>query len=310
MGAFNTYLQQTQRFLRDPKQDLLNPEDLLNYVNRARREVAERTQCIRRLTPISGPVISASLTAVGTGYSNSPTLTISAPDFPSGFLPNATGAQATGTVQSSGGTLSAVNLAYGGAGYFQPVATITDSTGSGGSVGLAISPIHTLNQGQEVYPFSAVDLSQFPGVDSILAVQSVAVLYANWRYMPGIYDFTTYNSKIRQFPASQYQWTPAFCSQYGQGVAGSFYAYPPPSQTYQWEWDMICLPSDLVNDLSVEAIPQPWTDVVPYFAAHMAFLELQNLNAASYYLKLFDDMCLRKSQSARISRRINAYGRY
>lgn len=46
-GALNEYLKQTQRFLRDATQQFLNPQDLISYVNRARREVAMRAQCIR-----------------------------------------------------------------------------------------------------------------------------------------------------------------------------------------------------------------------------------------------------------------------
>ena len=51
-----SYLKQTQRFLREQQQAFENPADLLSYINRARREVAARTQCIRRLTPVSGQV--------------------------------------------------------------------------------------------------------------------------------------------------------------------------------------------------------------------------------------------------------------
>ena len=86
--------------------------------------------------------------------------------------------------------------------------------------------------------------------------------------------------------------------------------YPLPSQTYQLEWDCLCLPSDLVDDQSVEVLQQPWTDVVPYFAAHLAFAELQNWNVSKYMLQLFDDMTLRKSNYARVGRVVNSYGRY
>ncbi len=309
MGAFNTYLQQLQRFTRDAKQDMLNPEDLLEYVNRARREVAARTQCIRRLTPISGSVVSGLVTAGGSGYSASPILTISAPDFPSGRSPNPNGLQATGVCNVINGTLSSVNITFGGDGYFQPVGTVTDPTGTGGTVSLTISAINQLNTGQEEYKFSNIDVTMFPGVASVYAIQSVSVIYSNYRYSLPMYDFSTYQAKIRQYPF-QYQYVPAFASQFGQGVDGSFYVYPLPSQVYQWEFDCFCLPQALENDLSVEAIPQPWQDVVPYFAAHLAYLELQNLNTANYYLKLFDDMTLRKAQYARPGRRINPYGRY
>lgn len=309
MATLNDYLKQTQRFLREQKQEFINAEDLIEYVNRARREVAERTQCVRRLTLSSGAIISASIVSVGSGYSNSPTLTISTPDFPSGTLPFPNGAQATGNLTVAGGALTTCNITYGGSGYFQPVATITDATGTGGSVALTVSPINTLNLGQEVYPFSAIGVQSFPGVASVFAIQSVAVIYANYRYALPMYDFSTYQAKIRQYPF-QYQYVPAFCSQFGQGTDGSFYAYPLPSQIYQWEFDCFCIPQNLTTNLSVDVIPQPWADIVPYFAAHLAFLEIQNLNAANYYMDLFDKMTLRKSQYARIGRRVNPYGRY
>src|SRR6185312_17129979 len=170
------YLQQTQRFLREAKQEFANWEDLIEYINRARREVAARTQCVRRLTPISGAIVSGSVVAAGSLYSSSPTLTISTPDFPSGKLPYPNGNQATGAVLSFGGSLSQVDIIYGGDGYFQPVGTITDATGSGGSVAFSLTGINQLAQGQEQYPFSDIDVSMFPGVDSVLAIQSVAVI--------------------------------------------------------------------------------------------------------------------------------------
>ena len=76
------------------------------------------------------------------------------------------------------------------------------------------------------------------------------------------------------------------------------------------EWDCLCLPQDLIDNQSVDVIPNPWTDVVPYFAAHLCYLEIQNLNAANFYLDLYDKMLLRYSQYARMGRTINVYGRY
>ena len=66
----------------------------------------------------------------------------------------------------------------------------------------------------------------------------------------------------------------------------------------------------MIDNHSVDVIPQPWADVVPYFAAHLAYLELQNLNAARFYLDLFDKMTQRKSDYARPGRITNPYGRW
>jgi hypothetical protein len=306
------YIQQTQRFLREQKQEFMNPGDLLVYINRARREVAGRTQCIRRLTPISGQVVQAQVLTGGSGYTN-PTAVITPPDFPSGILPSPNGRQATAGVELQGNVVTGFNIIDGGDGYFMPQASVSDPTGTGATVSLTISPINTLNIGQEVYPFNGtggIYLGNWPGVDTIHAIKSASVIYANYRYMLPMYDFTTYQSMIRQYPF-QYQYVPTFCSQYGQGAGGSFYAYPLPSQTYQWEFDCFCLPSDMALDNSIpEPIPLPWTDAVPYFAAHLAYLELQNWNAAKMYGELFDKMTLGYSSYARPSRRTNPNGRY
>lgn len=307
--SLNAYLKQTQRFLRDARQELLDPDDLREYINRARREIAMRTQCIRVLTPVSGAVITASVAAAGTGYTNSPTITLTAPDFPSGVAPYPNGAQATANAIVENGSLAAVDIQYGGSGYFQPSASITDSTGSGASVTLQTQRINVLNQGQEVYPFDGVDLSASPGCESVYMIKSVSIIYANYRYSLPCYAFSVYQAMIRNFPY-QYQYVPTFCSQYGQGTNGSFYVYPLPSQTYQYELDCFCVPSGLITDLSPEPMPQPWTEAVPYMAAHLAYLELQNFNAAKFYLDLFEKMTLGYSNYARAGRVTNPYGRY
>ncbi len=305
------YLKQVQRLLREQKQEFSNPEDLLSYVNLARREVAGRTQCIRRLTPISGQVVQADVVTGGHGYVN-PVATITTPDFPSGVLPSPGGRQATAGVAMSGGVVTDVNINDGGDGYFQPLVTITDSAGpgTGATARLTISPINTLNIGQEVYNFSDIFIGNWPGVDSVHAIKSASVIYANYRYSLPMYAFSTYQSMIRNYPFN-YVYVPTFCSQFGQGAGGSFFAYPLPSQIYQWEFDCFCLPEDLLLDNSIpEAIPQPWTDAVQYMAVQLAYQELQNWNAAAFYEKQFDKRTLGYSSNARPGRAVNPYGRY
>lgn len=303
------YLQATQRLLREQKQEFENPEDLLTYINVARREVAARTQCIRRLTPISGQVVSATVTAGGSGYTN-PVATISAPDFPSGQLPNPNGRQATALVTLQGTTITGIDIQDGGDGYFNPTITITGGAGTGAAATLTLSSINTLNAGQEVYPFSGIFLGNWPGVDSVFAIKSASVIYANYRYSLPMYSFSTYQAMIRQYPF-QYQYVPTFCSQFGQGTDGSFYAYPLPSQTYQWEFDCFCLPQDLTLDNGIpDMIPMPWADSVKFMAAQLAMIELQNYNAAKFYEQQFDKMTLGNSQHARVGRAVNPYGRY
>ena len=308
MQSLFDYMKATQRLLRDARCELIDPQDLIEYVNTARREVAMRAQCLRRLTPISGAILSIDVTAGGTGYT-APVVTISAPDFPSGTLPYPNGAQATAICSVEGGVITSVNMTFGGAGYFQPVVTITDPHGTGCTLSPNLTGFNELAQGQEVYPFSNVDLSMFPGVASIYMIRSVSIIYANYRYSLPCYSFSTYQANIRQYPF-QYQYVPTICAQFGQGTDGSFYFYPIPSTAYQMEWDAFCLPNDLVDDQSTEALPQPRSEAVNYFAAHLAFLELQNWNSARGMLELFDQFVTRYGAYARPGRVSNPYGRY
>lgn len=308
--ALNAYMQQVQRFIRDQAQQYVNPDDIRGYVNRARREIAIRTQCIRVLPPISGSIATATITNPGSGYVT-PVATITAPDFPSGrgLFPN--GSQATATIQQIGGQISNISISYGGDGYFSPVITITDATGPGigATATVATSRIVQTNQGQEVYNLQDIPLEQFPGVGSIYWVRSISIIYANYRYSLMTYSFSTYQAQIRNFPL-QFQYVPAICAQFGRGTNGSFYLYPVSSQPYQAEFDCTCLPIDLLDDQSEEAMPAPWTDLVPFLAAHYAFLELQNLNAANYYDGLANRKLSDFSAWAQPGKPSNRYGRW
>lgn len=309
MASLFSYLKQIRRFMRDGTMELLDDGDLAEYVNQARRETAMRAQCIRILPPISGSVLACTVTAGGSGYT-SPTVTISPPDSPSGFLPLPQGAQATASATVIGGVIVSVNIIYGGAGYFQPQITIADPTGTGFAGTLKVTPVLTLNEGQEKYNFADVDLSSFPGVDSIYMVRGVSVIFSNYRYSLPMYSFSSYQALIRQYVANQFQYVPAYGAQFGQGVSGSLFLYPPPSQTYPMEWDCQCLPQDLIDDQSVEALPSPWDDAVPWYAGYLAMVELQNWNSARAFQEQYEKRMKEYSSFVRPGRMTNPYGRW
>jgi|HubBroStandDraft_2_1064218.scaffolds.fasta_scaffold00003_59 hypothetical protein len=310
MATLFGYMQLVQRLIRDTKQEQTNPDDLIAYINQGRREVAERAQCIRRLTPISASVVSATVVDPGTGYT-APVVSITAPDFPSGLAPYPNGAQATSNAILLGGTIAAVDIVFGGSGYFQPQAGIIDPTGTGASISLTLSPMNLLQPNQEVYQFSDLPVqSWWPGIDYVYALRSnPVIIYSNYRYALPTYAFSEYLARVAQFPF-QYLFVPTFAAQFGQGSDGSIYAYPLASQQFQWQWDCLCAPSDLLDDQSYDAVPHPWAQSVAYYAAHLCYLNYQNLNAAEYYMKLYENSVVRRSQAARPSRVVNPYGRY
>lgn len=306
--ALYSYMKDVERFLHDTTQRMVNPADIVEWINRARRTVAERSECIRLVAPISGAVATITVNDGGSGYV-SPTVTVTPPDFPSGYGDNPTGAQATATATVVGGVITDIEVTYGGSGYFQPQVTITDSVGTGAVATPATSPILATQLGREVYKFSDVPLAEFPGVQSILAVRSVSFIYSNLQYSIPIYAFSTYQALIKRFPL-RFSYVPTFGAQLGQGANGSLALYPIASQVYQMSWDCICLPSDLETDEDYEAIPQPWTDAVSFLATHYGFLSLQNLNAAAWYYGQFESIMKLFSAAARPGRRSNIYGNW
>jgi hypothetical protein len=303
------YLREVQGFIRDRAQRYMEPDDLRMYINRARREIAGRTQSIRILSPISGSIVSVTILTPGTGYTN-PQVVFSTPDTPRGFGDFPAGAQATAIASQIGGQLSNIAVTFGGDGYFQPSVAITDPHGTGATAIANVSPLSVTEFGREVYRFQDIPIQAInPGVGDIIAVKSISFIYANFRYSLPCYDFSTYQASVRQYP-QQYLYIPTIAAQFGQGANGSFYFYPIPSAAYQYEIDCLCHPVDLEDDQTYEAIPQPWQDAVPYFAAHLTYLELQNFNAAKFYLDLYDNMVHRYSTHARPGRRTNPYGRW
>lgn len=265
------YLQDVQRLVGfDETQAIFNISDLQDFVNTARDEVAAQGQCVRLLPKTSGGVLTLQVTQPGIGYTN-PELTITAPDSPSGDLPYPRGAQATGTVQQIGGQLSNASVTFAGDGYFQPAVTISDPTGAGGVVMASVDPLNQVAFGQETYYFRDVDLSPYPGIRAILSVRSITPIWAQWQWSASRVSFSKYQAMIRQYVASFYA-PPVWCCQFGQGTNGSIKFYPIPDQSYQSQWDCLCLPSELIDDTSFEAIPEPWTKAVPFYAAHLALL--------------------------------------
>ena len=305
MATLFDHMKLTQKLIHDTGQALISPSDIIDYVNRARREVAMRSQCLRALPSTSGAVTTISVTAGGSGYT-APVVTISAPDAPGGAVLNPYGAQATAQSTVIGGVITNIDVLYGGSGYFQPAVTITDPTGTGATGAPLTSSILTLNSGQEIYRFADIPLSSYPGYAEVFAVRGVSVIYAGYRYSLPMYSFSDYQAMIRQYP-NAYYYVPTACSQFGQGASGTLYFYPLPSQPYRLEIDCYCWPQDLLTDQDVEAIPDPWTQAVPFLAAHFCYLELQNLNSAEYYRKMVDTLMPRYRSAASPGRNTNPY---
>lgn len=86
---------------------------------------------------------------------------------------------------------------------------------------------------------------------------------------------------------------PSEWSQFGQGTTGSIYIDPVPDQAYVISLDTVCFPDDLVDDTSVEIIPYPWTDCVPFYAAYYAYMSAQKPSDAQMMFKNYEQYMAR-----------------
>jgi hypothetical protein len=131
------------------------------------------------------------------------------------------------------------------------------------------------------YPFSSVLVTTTSGVASVLHIRSILfAIGSGFKWMrprdwPWYQLFKMNNVVPRSGP-------PEVWSQFGQGSIGSFYIDPIPAledgspQNYDLTCDCVCLPLDLLDDTSPDAIPPLWQDAVCYFAAYLALLSAQS----------------------------------
>lgn len=260
--ALTAYQQQVQRLLHDPQANYYPLLDLTAYINLARGQIALEGQCVRVLLPSTGPINSITVTAVGSGYLSAPAVVITGVG---------TGAAAHAVL--SGNTVSSVVVDNPGSGY-DKTTTVSLTGGSGtGATAVANLVVNNTVTGQELYFFSnlaAVAQASGPGIQGILGLISISTSWGSLKPTMEQRDWSTFQALFRAYNTGLQNF-PGVWAQYQYGANGSVYVWPIPSQILQWDWDTYCRPLDLVDDTTAEAIPYPWTDCVPFYAAHLAF---------------------------------------
>ena len=277
------YQQQTQRLLHDPNATYFSLSDITSYINIARGQIAMEGQCIRLLLS-GGTITSITGAPSGSGYSGTATVTISG-----------AGQQASATATIGAGQIATVTLVNGGWGYITGTATTVTAAGSTGGTNATLTAVIdnslTTVAGQEVYKFSTANtLAQtFAGVQSVIGVLSVACAWgANAAMKPLLQPmiWTEFQAYYRSYNNGMQNY-PTLWSQYAQGVNGSIYIWPLPSTASQMDWDCYCIPINLVDDTTAEAIPYGWTDAVPYYASYLAYMDAQRGEDADRMFKQY-----------------------
>lgn len=138
--------------------------------------------------------------------------------------------------------------------------------------------------GQNAYPFSTINLGvpATTGVEGTFNIQTIQYAIASGQRWINPRPWPWFQLYVLNNPVPQ-SGPPAVWSRFGQGASqgdsgtnqgGTFYINTPDI-VYTLNCDCICYPIILADDTTPEAIPYPWTDCVPFFAAYWAYLSSQ-----------------------------------
>lgn len=155
--------------------------------------------------------------------------------------------------------------------------------------GEAVRALATLNTatGVNTYNFSAFTIPAGKGYSAVQAIRMLALPGALLSARPWEWLFEYYIAPAVGNGA------PVDWAQLGQGSSGTFYLGPTPSAIQTMSADVVILPSDLATDSDIDALPYPWQDAVPYFAAYMALLTAQNEAGAQAMFQSYERFMMR-----------------
>ena len=280
MATLQSYLNDTRRLLHDARGTFFNDIDLTQAINSACKRAAADSTCYRKLQTIYlstglevygyGQVSGCSVIAGGTGYV-APTVTFSAP--PAG------GTTAVGTVASASGVITDILVSNGGSGYTSaPTVTI----GGGGTGANVVS--------------SAIDINT-------LDTLNITLIWGSRRVILNRASFTEFQATVRGWVGMSQQ--PCVAAIYGQS---QWYIGPIPNQSYVTEWDTVVNPPELVNMTDVSVITYPYSDPVPYYAAHTAKINEQSYKESDKFLELYQQKMRQAIRSSMMRKLPTAYG--
>jgi hypothetical protein len=136
------------------------------------------------------------------------------------------------------------------------------------------------------YNFSSIS-SLGTGVQGVLNVRMITLQVTGGKVMLNSWPWEYFNQYfISQVGAANA--TPTDWAQFAQGTTGSLFFSPTPNASLTANLDCVCYPIPLVDDTTVEAIPYPWTDAVPYFAAYLALLSSQTSSRQAEALRMME----------------------
>jgi hypothetical protein len=253
--GLNNYLNDTSALMRDPNYSFNTQSQMIRWINQARRDLAERSGCIRRL--VTGQSTFGSLAQPG--Y----------------MVP---GIAQPGMIVGGGAAQSGAGVSTGGDFSFDFSSDF--SRGGPGGGGLAVNTVVQNTcmtvPGCERYPyqgfFNVFLQQQYAGCESILDTITCAV---NWggtnRPCLDWWPWDDFQAWPRAYAVLNTSY-PAIWSIFNDGPFAEIFMFPIPSQAGEIELDVLALPLDLATDTDPDAIPSPFQRAVKFGAAKLAYL--------------------------------------
>lgn len=147
-----------------------------------------------------------------------------------------------------------------------------------------------LTAGITVYGFSSISLSNVSGAQNVLSVRKIVVGASRVAMRPWSWFFNYYYGSLAVGQTT-------VVSQEKQGEQGTLWVYPvPPVSPLPLTLDVIATPIPLVDDTTIEAIPYPWTDAVPFYAAWLGMQNMQRQGDADKMLARYTALMRRARQ--------------
>lgn len=293
------YISQVRVLVHDPNGADYTDAALIPIINNARLRVAQDLRCVVQFItglntitqqesyPLNGFVGGVVVTA---GGQNFPVTT--GINFPTPADGNGSGAAATVTVVN--GAIQTINMTNWGGGYTSPVTGVLTNVGAG--TGAVIKTVTGLN---------IHDILQI----TILWSMPPSALAVTLSWLP----FGAFQAFCRAYRAT-FANPGAFTVHYGttnpqspSADARQFFTYPVSNQPYPMEMNVSVLPTVLPLTTSVDfQLVSPWNDAVQYFAAHLAYLGMQQFAQAGVMKGLYDGR-LKELPATGYVRRIHSF---
>lgn len=148
----------------------------------------------------------------------------------------------------------------------------------------------TLTGGTRQYNFSSITFGSAAGIAGVYNVRqlwyAIPATTGTNLVTPREFEWMSLYGLNQAVPSTG---QPQVWSQFAQGENGSIFFDPIPDLAYACTLDLSCVPTNLVDDTTVEAIPPLWQQAVPFYAAWWAFQSVQRQADADRMLQRFKE---------------------